>query len=365
MDALEPEILAFLDRRHGLNARHAVRREELASDDSATGARLERIIVSDDTGRESRYVVKRLRPLGDWIQRATGDTRVREHQIAAGGLFGSLPEGLATPVLGSLSLTDGGYALVMRDLTDVLVPPGDAPLAATQLEASLAALARLHSTFVGFPARLTTGLGLSTLSHWLTLLAPATADREAATTPRDPVTRHLRAGWETFARLQPEAWAVVEPLLERPEPLVAALRDLPATVLHGDAKAGNLGFDDGQVLLLDWGLSLRGPGALDLGWYLAVNSARLPTPRDAAIERYRAEREQLGRLPADGAAWQRELALGLLAGTVRLGWAKALGATSDDPATRAREQAELEYWAGVAVDGQRYLSGSWSGEGDT
>ena len=43
-----------------------------------------------------------------------------------------------------------------------------------------------------------------------------------------------------------------------------------------------------QVVLIDWGLSLRAPGALDLGCYLSINSARLPVPRSTAIEIYRA-----------------------------------------------------------------------------
>ena len=355
MDSLEPEILAFLDRRHGLNVRHAIQREPLTSIDSATGAILERVVVSDDSGQQARYVVKRLRPLGDWIARATGDTRVREHQIAAGGIFSALPDGIATPVLGSLSLTTGGYALIMRDLGDALVPSGDEPLTPQQLTASLQALARLHSAFHGFPARLTSGLALCPLGHWLTLLAPATGDREAETEPPDPVTSLLRPGWDAFARRQPAAWDVLAPLLVQPGPVMSALRDLPATVLHGDAKAGNLAFEGDRVLLLDWGLALRGPGALDLGWYLAVNSAKLPLEREAVVELYRAERERLARLPASGELWERELALGLLAGAMRLGWAKALGAESDDAEIRAREQAELAFWARAALDAQRWL----------
>jgi hypothetical protein len=355
VEPLEPEVLAFLDRRHGLNARHAVAREPLTSADSATGARLERLIVSDDAGRQSRYVIKRLRPLGDWIARATGDTRVREYQIATGGVLGALPEGLATPVVGSLALADGSFALIMRDVADGLPPSGDDPLTAEQVASSLRVVARLHTTFFGFPARLTAGLGLCHLARWLTMLAPATGDREADMQPRDPVTPLLRPGWDAFARQEPAAWEQLAPLLALPARLIAALRELPATLLHGDVKAANVAFEDGRVLLLDWGLALRGPGALDLGLFLAVNSAKLPMERDATIELYRAERERLGRLPATGELWERELALGLLAGTMRLGWAKALGAESADPVIRQREQAELTFWARSALAAQRWL----------
>ncbi|MCA1842856.1 MAG: hypothetical protein LC792_06615, partial [Actinobacteria bacterium] len=38
------------------------------------------------------------------------------------------------------------------------------------------------------------------------------------------------------------------------------------------------------------------------------------------------------------------LPLALLGALLQLGWEKALGATSDDPATRARERAGLAWW---------------------
>jgi hypothetical protein len=243
----------------------------------------------------------------------------------------------------------------MHDVSPALVPPGDDPIDIEQLERSLRALGLLHSRFYGFPARLLAGLGLCTPMQWLTLLAPATAEREAETTPRDPVTPSILPGWDAFARLAPDAWAVVEPLLTDPLPLVRGLRHCPDTIVHGDAKVGNLGFTADRVILLDWGLTLRAPGALDLGWYLAVNSARLPVSRDDAIEIYRAARSDHGRLPASGEPWERELALSLLAGTLRLGWAKALGASSDDAATSVRERAELDYWSDAALAARGWL----------
>jgi hypothetical protein len=355
-DQLEPEIIAFLEARHGDGAARAIQRSPLASADSATGATLERLLLPGTLDGPARYVVKRLRRGGDWIGRATGDERLREAQLAASGIFRSLPDGVGTALVGQVALSDGSAALVMHDVSSALAPPGDDPLTEEQLVRSLQALARLHAAFRGFPARLTSGLGLCALGPWLTLLAPGTARREARGEPRDPVTPLILPGWEAFARLAPEAWVLVEPLLDDPAPLVAALRACPDTLVHGDAKAGNLGFTPEHVILLDWGLTLRGPGALDLGCYLAVNSARLGVPRAEAIETYRAARERIGRLPASGELWERELALALLAGTLRLGWAKALGASSDDVAVRAREQAEVAYWAEAALAARRWLA---------
>ncbi|HYI15409.1 MAG TPA: phosphotransferase [Thermomicrobiales bacterium] len=351
---LEPEITAFLEQRHGAGALTGLERQEMTSVDSATGASLERLVLPGTLEGAVRYVVKRLQPRGDWIGRATNDERMREYRLATGGIYKALPAGIGTAVAGSVELP-GGAALIMHDVAPALIPPGDDPISDEQLTRSLQALARLHSTFYGFPARLLAGLGLCTPMHWLTLLAPSTAEREAATIPPDPVTPHILPGWEAFARLVPDAWVVVRPLLADPMPLVRGLRECPDTFLHGDAKCGNLGFSGEQVILLDWSLALRAPGALDLGWYLAVNSARLPIPRETAIEIYRVARAEHGRLPVTGEQWERELALSLLAGTLRLGWAKALGASSDDPVTAARENAELAYWSDVALGSQRWL----------
>jgi hypothetical protein len=60
-------------------------------------------------------------------------------------------------------------------------------------------------------------------------------------------------------------------------------------------------------------------------------------------------------LPASGEPWERELALSLLAGTIRLGWAKALGASSDDPVVSARERAELDFWSQTALAARGWL----------
>jgi hypothetical protein len=42
------------------------------------------------------------------------------------------------------------------------------------------------------------------------------------------------------------------------------------------------------------------------------------------------------------------LPLALLGALLQLGWEKALGATSDDPATRERERAGLAWWCARA-----------------
>jgi hypothetical protein len=194
-------------------------------------------------------------------------------------------------------------------------------------------------------------------ADWLLLLSPATSRREQAISPPNHFSATFTLAWERFAALYPDAWRVLGPLQDDPAPLIAALDDCAQTLAHADLKAGNLAFDDahGLLILLDWGLSGRWPGALDLAWSLSVNAAKLPRGRADLLERYRVERERLGVLPASGAAWERELALGLLGGALLSCALKIPGLDHPDPAVRERERAELEFWTNAALAGARLL----------
>jgi hypothetical protein len=117
-----------------------------------------------------------------------------------------------------------------------------------------------------------------------------------------------------------------------PGPITRALRTTPQTFLHGDWKAGNLGrHPDGRTILLDWAYPGSGPACWDLAWYLALNAARLPEPKDDVIERFRGALESRGIDTRDW--WDTQLDLSLLDMTACVGWEKALG--SDD---------ELAWW---------------------
>jgi aminoglycoside phosphotransferase (APT) family kinase protein len=119
------------------------------------------------------------------------------------------------------------------------------------------------------------------------------------------------------------------------EPLDRAAVDL-ATLLHGDLKVANVGFDGRRTVMLDWGtLTGTGPPAVEHAWYWAVNGAAV----DASLDDLLADAAALL-----GSEDRRALPLALLGALLQLGWEKALGATSDDPAVRARERARLAWW---------------------
>jgi hypothetical protein len=348
---LEPELRVLLAQRHADDVLAAAERVPLVPDDSATGAALERITLRDADGCVTRYVVKRLTPLGDWLARATDDRRMREHLLAASGVFDALPPGVGVAALASTLLASGGAALLMRDVAAQIPPAGNVPLTPAQLGAAMLGLARLHTACADFDETRAEQLGLVTLERWLTPLAPSTALREATRVPRDQITPLILPGWDAFAELAPDAWQLIAPLLDEPRPLADGLRQLPVTLVHGDTKATNLAFEDNDqtLSLLDWSTTTRGPGALDPAWFVCINAGRLPVTKAAALELYRAERARLGALPADGDAWERELALALLTSTMRLGWQKALRAQSDG------DTSEVRFWADQALAARPWL----------
>src|SRR5262249_4309493 len=130
--------------------------------------------------------------------------------------------------------------------------------------------------------------------------------------------------------------------------LADALRATPQTFLHGDWKMGNLGHGpDGRTILLDWAWPGAGPACLDLAWYLALNAARLPEPKEPAIAAFRKALIDDGLETGDWFDHQLDLSL-LAIGAAMFGWEKALG--EDDElawwSDRARRGAERMGWVG-------------------
>ena len=354
-----PELLELLGARHPDLAHAVIKHAPLTSVEQFGDAPLERVSVRAADGLTTRYIVKRVAPLGDWLARATRDELAREYQVCAGGLLDELPPGVGSAVLATAPGANGQALLLLRDVSALLAPPGDLPFTDAQLDLIACGAARLHSAFAGLSAVRAATLGLNAPGDWMLMLSPATTRREAAYSPPGHFSEMFAPAWERVATLYPDAWRVLAPLLDDPAPLVAALDGCVQTLAHADLKAGNFAFDVGneprQLILLDWALAGRWPGVLDLAWCLSVNAAKLPHGRADLLERYRSERERLGVLPASGAAWEQELALGLLGGALLSCALKIPGLDSPDPVIRDRERAELEFWTSAALAGGQLL----------
>jgi len=191
------------------------------------------------------------------------------------------------------------------------------------------------------------GLGLTTLEERLRFFAPDNIAAEAAVDDPPGPVRVATEGWPRLAERTPALAELTAAIHAEPGPLADAMRSTPATFLHGDWKMGNLGLhDDGRVILLDWAYPGSGPVLWDLAWYLALNAARLPVPKEAAIESLRAALERRG---VTTAGWfELQLDLCLLGMTACFGWEKAVG-----------DDAELRWWEEHALRGARHVADAY------
>ena len=173
----------------------------------------------------------------------------------------------------------------------------------------------------------------------LTVLSPALSTLSGG---ENPLPGLVLRGWELFAEIAPSDVAdAVFAVFERPEPLASALCRGGTTLLHGDLWLVNVALTPAEVVLLDWGIATAGPPAVELASFLAGNASMVQATREQVIDDFR-------RLEGD-LHDEDVLRLAMLGGLVELGWNKALDiATTPDPALRARERADLDWWVAQA-----------------
>lgn len=344
---LGPERLASIAGTSVLS----VERRTIATLDGLSGGSIERVKVTGHEGAQS-YVLKRFAYDGDWIMRATCDTRGRAAQAWISGLLDRLPPCIDHAVVGSAR--DGeGWALLMRDVGAHLIPPGDDPITIGQQRLFLEHMAAMHAAFWEDTGWRDARFGLiSPRDHYLEL-SPAVGARER--NGPNPIPRMIDRGWRLLPDVvAPDVVADVQALFADPTPLIAALATFPQTMVHGDWKLGNLGLTDGpspRTVLLDWAVVGVAPPVTDLGWYLAVNSARLPESREATIAVFRDSLARALGARFDAGWWEPQLAVGLLGAFLQLGWPKVLGAVDGSPAVRERERDELAWWSARVREG--------------
>jgi hypothetical protein len=297
-----------------------------------SGARLSRV---ESDGRS--YILKRLRLQDDWLMRVTGDAAYREAQFAVSPLAKRLPAGVRTPSLGA-SFDDDGRAILMHDITDILLPDAQV-VPADAMDAMLGRFADLHAAFWDDPMA-DANVAWCAARHRISLLGPGTGEMLIREGRDFGITR----GWRAFEQLVPPVVADLERRLARDmTPLLATLQSLPQTLLHGDLKIANFGWDGDVLSLLDWAMVMRGPVAIDLAMFLTMNSSVLPWPLDETLDRYASHLEHaLGAERFAAARWWQQRAAIMLSGIVYYGWGKALDAESGRP-------DELRWWCDGAM----------------
>lgn len=313
-----------------------VAREPFAVSDGKSGSSFERLMMGDGSVR----IVKHVHIDDDWTMRMNGDVGCHPAQVWRDGFMDILPERIDH---GVLAVADGlgrngwGASIVMRDLSDEMVPPGDDLVTVDQHHQLIDDMAAFTARLWGW--RDERGHYVPLEARWTWFNHASLAIEEARGWP-NPVPKIARDGWLRFDERAPSAVReVIEDLRRDPSPLLVRIRETPSTFLHGDWKLGNLGIGrDGRTVLIDWTYPGEGPAACELAWYLAVNRARMPVSKEATIERFGVALRANG-IDTDG--WfDRQVALCLLAGLVLFGWEKALG--DDD---------ELAWWCDRAREG--------------
>jgi thiamine kinase-like enzyme len=158
-------------------------------------------------------------------------------------------------------------------------------------------------------------------------------------------------GWEAFFDVVPaDVAAAVAAVHADPAPLAAELERCEQTLVHGDLSGDNFGFTLDRVVILDWGLAMGGPAAIEVTALLANCRWNAGPDPDVVIDDARAaagERHD-----------ERALQLAFLATFANYGWLHADRAVNHpDPARRQREQANLEWWVGRV---RHALASTWA-----
>jgi hypothetical protein len=316
----------------------ATNREPFLHTDSKSGSGFERVTIDGKP-----HIVKYVHIDDDWTMRFCGDVGCKPLQVWACGLMDILPERIdhgMVGVAGGLGRNGWGAALLMRDLSDELVPAGDAPLPLEEHLAYLDTMAALAARTWGWAD----DIGLVPLANRWAWFSQVTLERERQHGWPDPVPRIAAEGWDRFGERAPAAvHRLIDELRRDVQPVVSAVADTPSSFVHGDWKLGNVGTAaDGRTVLIDWTYPGSAPVCQDLGWYLALNRARLPHSKEDAIAALRSALEHHG---VDTARWwDRQLAVCLLGSLVQFGWEKALG-----------DEDELGWWCDRALEGAAFL----------
>jgi len=287
------------------------------------------LTVLENDGR--RYWLKRMSGEPDWLRRAIDDRECREALLAISPLLGRLPPEVDVPVLGVAHDGDG-FALLLRDVP--IMPDDGSLLDEGAVDAILDGAAALHAAFWADDLA-DAGCRMYPAAARVTMLGPALGEALIA----EGIDFGIARGWRAFRERAPHrAVALADRLFADGDLLAAQLDRLPATLIHGDLKVSNIAVDEGRMSLIDWQGATRAPVAVELAWFLSVNSSRLPIAFEEILTRYeRRLRLRLGEERFPDARWPEQLGMIAICGLLMYGWGKALDAEAGWP-------AELDWW---------------------
>jgi len=301
-----------------------------------SGNRLERL----RTAERRTLIAKRIDPSADWIGRNSGD-QGREGLLFTEGLFERMPPAIDAAVVAAEHEGDAWW-VVLRDVSDRLLD-ADSPISRDQNRRVLRAANAMWEEFWGERHDFLCDSGAR-----IALARPQVAELERDAV--DLLPKQFEAAWEAFAEaVEDDVAQPILALLDDPSPLVSRLESHGTTLLHGDLRDEHIGFDDGALIVLDWGVATQGHPVLDLAWYMVHDVWRTEATHDEVVEDFRRARGERD----DPCAVDL---LGLL-GLMMYGWIFGLCAViHTDSAERRWAREELAWW----VPRARHSLETWS-----
>ena len=289
-----------------------------------SGNRLERL----RTAERRTLIAKRIDPSADWIGRNSGD-QGREGLLFTEGLFERMPPAIDAAVVAAEHEGDAWW-VVLRDVSDRLLD-ADSPISRDQNRRVLRAANAMWEQFWGERHDFLCDSGAR-----IALARPQVAELERDAV--DLLPKQFEAAWEAFAEaVENDVAQPILALLDDPSPLVSRLESHGTTLLHGDLRDEHIGFDDGALIVLDWGVATQGHPVLDLAWYMVHDVWRIEATHNEVVEDFRRARGERDDPRAVDL-------LGLL-GLMMYGWIFGLCAViHTDPAERRWAGEELAWW---------------------
>ena len=319
-----------------------------------SGSHLSR--VETNGGKGPQYVLKNIVPETDWVIRTTNDTLGREIKLWEIGVMDELQTVIDHPII-ACAKSKTGWAILMHDISDSLLPMNGSPISASQNQICLEGLASVHARFWQDSSLCKAELGLNDLRSCIAFLTP---ERCRPLEGMHFMIDAVLDGWERLESvIEPGILAPVMQWLNDPQPLVDALNRYPKTLVHGDFWRANIGIRPSpppQLIVFDWQIATLAPPAVDLVWWLAPNTGYLGITFDEVIDIYKkALINQLGSAFSED-WWQPQLDLSLAAGFLRVGWAFA-SRLQDEGFDSIRDdwQYAANWWSDRVRIGLKYL----------
>jgi hypothetical protein len=273
-------------------------------------------------------IIKHVTP-NDWMVVVAGGVSYLS-RLWESGAFARMPASIDHTML-AVEPSDGGFVVVMRDASDQVLSEGRV-LSRDENRRVLQSMDEMYAEFWG-----TVQVGCSVTEH-VSVFSPKVLDKLGHLDT--PIPELMQRGWSLFGDVaHTDVTDVMQGLTDDPSGLIGQVERRPRTLIHGDLRLHNMGLTADRVVLLDWELVGTAPPAMEFGWYLIISASRIDATREQIIDDYR----EISGDRFDPVGFE----LGMICALLFLGWNKAIDVLDNpDPAIRAQERADLDWWVG-------------------